>query len=142
MEGLNPALKLVWEVKKSVEKGESVRGGIKTYIQLCRDPWKSTVCHWYSKLEQGEPTQDLVSSQKSIYRRQILLILERGLKGEAILGILGQIEKETLEKVENDIEEFSARAPYLLLAPLCLFLFPACLILMLGPFLIQLMQAF
>lgn len=142
MEGLNPALRLVWEVKKSIEKGESVRNGVKNYLQQSQDSWKASVYQWYFSIEHGESTQILISKQKSIYRRQILTVLERGLRGEAIMGVLSQLEKETLEKAESDLEEYSARAPYLLLGPLCLFLFPACLILMLGPFLIQLMQSF
>ena len=142
MESLNPTLKLLWQVKKSIEKGSSVRSGIKTYLQNETDEWKKSLNLWMIRLEQGSGVDDIVQSQKSPYRRQLLIVLEKGLKGEAILPILTQLEKETQEKVEMDLEEYTAKVPYILLLPLCLFLFPACLILMLGPFILQLMQAF
>jgi len=142
MESLNPTLKLIWQVKKSIEKGSSVRSGIRNYLLTETDPWKQVLALWQIKLEQGGTVHDLVQSQKSPYRKQLLLILEKGLKGEAILPVLTQLEKETQEKVEMDLEEYTAKVPYILLLPLCLFLFPACLILMLGPFILQLMQSF
>ncbi len=135
-------LKLIWQVKKSIEKGNSVRSGIKNYLQVETDSWKDVVTLWQIRLAQGNPVADIVQSQKSAYRRQLLLVLEKGLKGEAILPILAQLEKETQEKVEMDLDEHTAKVPYILLVPLCLFLFPACLILMLGPFILQLMQSF
>lgn len=142
MESLNPTLKLIWQVKKSIEKGNSVRAGIKIYLSTETDPWKQVLALWQIKLEQGESVHEIVQSQKSPYRKQLLLILEKGLKGEAILPVVTQLEKETQEKVEMDLEEYTAKVPYILLLPLCLFLFPACLILMLGPFILQLMQSF
>jgi hypothetical protein len=142
MESLNPTLKLIWQVKKAVEKGSSVRSGIKTYLQTETDPWKQTLSLWQMRLDQGTSVADLVQNQKSPYRKQLLMILEKGLHGESILPVLAQLEKETQEKVEMDLDEYMAKVPYMLLAPLCLFLFPACLILMLGPFLLQLMQSF
>ena len=142
MESLNPVLKLVWQVKKSIEKGSSVRAGIKNFLQNETDPWKQTITAWQMRLDQGQSVAEIVQNQKSPYRKQILLILEKGLKGEAILPVLTQLEKETQEKVEMDLEEYTTKVPYMLLVPLCLFLFPACLILMLGPFILQLMQSF
>ena len=142
MESLNPTLKLIWQVKKAIEKGNSVRAGIKNYLNSEVDPWKHVLAVWQIKLEQGGSVDQIVQSQKSPYRKQLLLILEKGLKGEAILPVLTQLEKETQEKVEMDLEEYTAKVPYILLLPLCLFLFPACLILMLGPFILQLMQSF
>jgi hypothetical protein len=142
MEGLNPTLKLIWQVKKAVEKGSSVRSGIKNYLEIETDPWRQSLIHWQIQLDQGGSVNSFIQCQKSPYRKQLLLILEKGLKGEAILPILTQLEKETQEKVEMDLEAHIARLPYLLLLPLCLFLFPACLILMLGPFILQLMQSF
>ena len=142
MESLNPTLKLIWQVKKAIEKGNSVRAGIKNYLNSEIDPWKHVLAVWQIKLEQGGSVDQIVQSQKSPYRKQLLLILEKGLKGEAILPVLTQLEKETQEKVEMDLEEYTAKVPYILLLPLCLFLFPACLILMLGPFILQLMQSF
>lgn len=142
MESVNPTLKLIWVVKKSIENGSSVRSGIKNYLNSETDPWKKTLMNWQMRLDQGNAVTDVLQSQKSPYRRQLLLILERGLRGEAILPVLAQLESETQEKVEMDLEEYTARVPYLLLLPLCVFLFPACLILMLGPFILQLMQTF
>jgi hypothetical protein len=63
------------------------------------------------------------------------------MRGEAILPLLTQLETEVQEKVEMDLEVFTTKLPYMLLVPLCFLLFPACLTLMLGPFVIQLMQS-
>ena len=50
MESLNPTLKLIWQVKKAIEKGNSVRAGIKNYLNSEVDPWKHVLAVWQIKL--------------------------------------------------------------------------------------------
>lgn len=142
MENIAPPLRLLWLVKKSLDRGSSVRLGINEFLQTEQDPWKEQVLLWTLKVQQGVDTSQLLDAQKTLYRQQILRLLERGLKGESIYSHLNLLEKEISEQVEQQIEEFIGRLPYLLLVPLAVFLFPACLVLMLGPFILQLMQAF
>lgn len=142
MENIAPPLRLLWHVKKSLDRGSSVRLGINEYLQIEQDPWKEQVLLWTLKVQQGVDTAPLLDSQKTLYRQHLLRLLERGLKGEAIYTHLNLLEKEISEQVDQQIEEFIGRLPYLLLVPLALFLFPACLVLMLGPFILQLMQSF
>ncbi len=142
MESLNPCLKLIWQVKKSIENGNSVNLGIKKYLESETGVWHEAVQCWFVGVKQGADVDWVVSGQQSPYRRMLLKVLERGLKGEAILTKLAQLEEEVQEKVEMDLEEYAQRVPYMLLMPLALFFFPACLFLMLGPFVLQLMQSF
>ncbi len=142
MENIAPPLKLLWAVKKSIDRGASVRAGLKDYLEADHDSWKDEVLHWSIRVQQGLETYSLLDLQKTPYRQQLLALIERGLKGEAIYPQLIQVEKEMLELTEQQIDEFVARLPYLLLVPLALFLFPACLILMLGPLILQLTQSF
>lgn len=142
MESIAPPLKLIIAAKKALDRGTSVRAGISEYLQSEQDPWKEHVMLWSIKLQQGLDTSAHIESQKTIYRKQTLRLLERGLRGESVYSQLVQLEKEISEQVDQQIDEFIARLPYMLLVPLAFFLFPACLILMLGPFILQLLESF
>lgn len=71
----------------------------------------------------------------SLYRRSLLQILERGLRGEAVYSVLLQLETELVEACQEEISNKVARLPFILLIPLLLFQFPAFLMLLFGPLL-------
>lgn len=142
MEYLVPPMKLLMMVKKSLDRGLSVRSGLNQFLQDESDPWRDQVFLWLMKFQQGLPTGPLLDEQSSPYRSQLLKLLERGLRGESIRAPLVELESEMMEQIELQIDRFTGRLPYFLLVPLAFFLFPACLILMLGPFILQLLESF
>lgn len=134
MEIIAPPLKLVLVLRRSLEKNQSLRQGLQNYLQRERGEYPLVVSRWYSLLQQGQSTQELLASQ-SPHRRVLLQILERGLRGESIFALLCQLETEILEAAQDEIAVKLARLPMLLLIPLLLLQFPAILMLLFGPLL-------
>lgn len=142
MESLAPPLRLIWSVRKSIEKGNGVKMGISEYLKSEPDSWQSLVACWFIRYQQGLSTSEILLKQETPLRQQLLIVLERGLRGESIHQTILQISEEAHFQIEIQIQSLLARLPYLMLIPIALFLFPACAILMLGPFILQLTQAF
>jgi hypothetical protein len=142
MENIIPPLKLIWFVRKAVEKGRSVKSGIHEYLNSETDAWQDDISRWLVHAQQGLSTQKLIHTQRTVVRKQILMTLERGLKGESIHKNLMSLEDEILDQIDVQVQELLSRLPYLMLIPVALFFFPACLILMLGPFILQLTSSF
>jgi hypothetical protein len=135
MEYIAPPLQLIAEVKRAIESGASVRKGILSYIQFSRTEFSKDVSKWISWHDQGLESQIIVQKQGSQYRRGLLELLERGIRGETIYPHLIQLEIETIEACEDEITQKVTKLPFLLLVPLLLMQFPAFLLLLFGPLL-------
>jgi len=142
MENIASPLKLIWSVRKSIEKGASVKRGIQEYLNSEHDEWQSEILKWQLRVQQGLPTTDVINMQRTMIRKHLMHLLERGLKGESIYKNLIAMEDEVSHQVEMQIQDLVTRLPYLMLIPIALFFFPACVILMLGPFILQLTSSF
>ncbi len=142
MENIASPLKLIWSVRKSIEKGSSVKRGIQEYLNSEQDEWQPEILKWQLRVQQGSSTSDVINTQRTIIRKHLMHLLERGLKGESIYKNLLSMEDEVLNQVEIQIHDLVTKLPYLMLIPIALFFFPACVILMLGPFILQLTSSF
>lgn len=135
MEGLAPPLELLMSVKRAIEKGLSVKVGIVDYLKRSNGEFAVVVTRWFGLLQQGQDPQACRQVLSSIHRRTLLLVLERGLRGEPIYSMLLQLEEEMIEACHEEITNKIAKLPFLLLIPLLLFQFPAFLLLLFGPLL-------
>lgn len=142
MESIASPLKVIWSVRKSIEKGASVKRGIQDYLNSDHDEWQSDILKWNLRIQQGATTNEIINLQKTAVRKHLLHLLERGLKGESIYKNLIAMEDEVTNQVEMQIQDLVTKLPYLMLIPIALFFFPACVILMLGPFILQLASSF
>ena len=142
MEVLAPSLRLVQTVRYSMECGESVRQGLKEYLRTSPDELSLIVLAWLQLLERGCSTQEYLRKIKSPIRRNLLTLLERGLAGEPILTSLVSLEEELHEQSLMEIENFLAQLPFRMMLPLLFFLFPAYLVLLLGPLLMRISGGF
>lgn len=140
MVSLAPPLQAVLEIRLYIESGKSVSQAIKSYVQSSlTDSFAKELGLWLFAEETGGffDTQTL----KSIYRKHLMDILKRGLKGEPILEILEDYEKDLIEICKEDLEKHLQKLPFITLIPLLLFEFPALLILLIGPLLLNLLSA-
>ena len=140
MVSLAPPLQAVLEIRLYIESGKSVSQSIKSYVQSSlTDPFAKELGLWLFAEETGGVfnTQTL----KSIYRKHLMDILRRGLKGEPILELLEDYEKDLIEICKEDLEKHLQKLPFVTLIPLLLFEFPALLILLIGPLLLNLLSA-
>lgn len=136
MEDLAPPLELLLSVKSSIEKGKSIQEGIKRYLAAHNtQEFGRTSLRWFLLIDRQLPTYDLVSSIKSIYRRQILQLLEKGIKKEPIYNQILILEHEIYQACEREIQEKLIKLPYLVMIPVLFFQFPALLLMIFGPLL-------
>ena len=135
MEGVAPPLALLSCVKRSIEKGQSVKQGVLLYIKKGEGEFPSMVMRWMALLQQGQDTRACIETLSSPHRRALLQVLERGLRGESIHGVLISLEEEMIEACKEEITNKLARLPFIMLIPLLLFQFPAFLMLLFGPLL-------
>lgn len=137
MEIIAPSLELLLEVRFGIEKGLGIRPILKGYILSNRErEWGKKLELWLKLLEMGRPTT-VVLSELTFARRQVLEILEQGLKGEAIYSQLCSLQTELMQATELEIDEFVVKLPLKSLIPLLFLQFPAFLLLLLGPFLTE-----
>lgn len=135
MESLNPALNLVMTVRRAIECGESPRTGLVRYFTMNEGDFPKFCRRWMERHERGVDRQNLLRDLKSPHRRAILLVLERGLKGEPIHALLLETENEIKQACQREIDRHLSLLPFQMMVPLMLFLFPALMILVLSPFL-------
>lgn len=137
METLAPPVELLMEVRFGIEKGQSLRKTLQLYSQgTIQSEWRAKVGLWMNLLEMGRPPVEALKGL-SLPRRQVLELLEMGLKGEPIFTQVCLFEEELFETMKMEIEEYVATLPVKTLIPLLFCQFPAFLILLLGPFLTQ-----
>jgi hypothetical protein len=135
MDYIAPSLQLIAYVKRSIEAGSSARSGVLLFIRSERSNFTKDVLKWISLCDQGLETTQILQKQRSLYRRSLLELLERGLRGESIYVYLCQLEQETIEACQDEISRKLSKLPFLLLGPLLLLQFPAFLLLLFGPLL-------
>lgn len=140
MVSLAPPLQATLEIRLHIESGQSVSQAIKTYIQSAlEDPFAKELGLWLFAEETGGSFN--THALKSIYRKHLMDILKRGLKGEPILKILEEYERDLIEICKEDLEKHLQKLPFISLIPLLLFEFPALLIILIGPLLLNLLSA-
>ncbi|MBS1968977.1 MAG: hypothetical protein JSU04_01650 [Bdellovibrionales bacterium] len=142
MDHIAPPLQLIAHVKRSIETGHSTRTGVLSYVRAERSSFAKDVSKWLGHLDQGLPVGYLLVRHQSQYRRSLLELLERGMRGESIYVYLCQLEQETIEACQDEINRKLAKLPFLLLAPLLLLQFPAFLMLLFGPLLDNFFHSF
>lgn len=140
MVDINPGLQLLVEIKTSLENGMSVRTALNKYLNQEADEFRRTVRRWQNLCESKRPTQDFLKNVHSPYRRTLFEVLEAGLNGQPIYESLNQLESEYADACYDEIERALKRIPFLTMIPLLLFMFPAFLLLLLGPIVSQLIK--
>ena len=140
MDYLAPPLNAVLQIQLKIKSGLSVRSSIKAYVKDFPDcPFAKQINLWLFYMETGKPVTQLISNKKN-YRKTLLDILSRGLKGEPILCILQEFELELNRATLQDLEYQVHKLPFLSLIPLFLFQIPAFFLLLLGPLLLELQK--
>ncbi len=157
MEGLAPPLEALICLRYEIEKGNSVKSALKNYLatkSFVRAQSRFRLLHWRAKepslhiklsqllraYEAGE-NFPIFAVEKKPHRMALMNVLSRGLKGEPIHTYLLQLEEELREACEEDLETHIATLPVKMLFPLLLLQFPAFLLLLLGPLMMQILNS-
>ena len=142
MEGLAPPLKLVLEVRKSLERGDSLRTGVQEYLRIQRGEFPAQVMRWLRFRDENR-LEELQAQRRSIrspYRQGLLRLLESGLAGQTIYPRLIELQGEIEEACRTEVERKLEVLPFVALIPLLFFQVPALLILVFVPLLQRLME--
>ncbi|MBY0553367.1 hypothetical protein K2P97_02480 [bacterium] len=138
MENLAPPLILLWDVKRALEKGQSVSTGIKNYLKRPKDDlFNEQIEIWWFSQQNSRIFFD--KKQISYHRRYLLEILEQGLKGQGILNSLYLLETEIIISCDSEIHLYVTRLPLISLIPLTFLIFPSMILLLVAP-LLKLLQ--
>lgn len=137
---LNPLLVSICEIRHRLESGESLRASLPEALKTNDTIWNQTLKKWLVSLEHGAPTEKMVHAIKSPYRRVFLEVLAAGLSGSPVHQTLVELEREVHAACELELESHLRRLPFLSMLPVLLFMFPAFLLLLLGPALIHLLK--
>lgn len=139
MEGLTPSLRFVLVLRENLERGDSVRNAVRDFVHNYPSRFAEKVSIWMVERENGKNLVSELEMQPS--ERFLIRVIDRGLNGEAIIATLRELEIEIIERCESQSEEFLELLPVKTLMPLLLFIFPAYLILLLGPLVERLVQS-
>jgi hypothetical protein len=130
MENLKDLLLFTLRMRASMECGEALRPAMTHYLAKQNNSFGSKCTEWLFLFDQtGKNSNIFVSHTAQI----LFAILADGLSGHSIYDRLVGFEEELLDQIENEIQRKMDTLPYILMVPLLLFMFPAYLILILGP---------
>ena len=157
---LAPPLRAVLEIRLEIENGVSVSQAIRSFSRRASDDiFAKELGLWLFARETGQgldwPARETEARQnkdrllpyhqktafKSPYRKQLVDILARGLRGEPVLENLTELEEELKQATEEDLNRHLQKLPFLSLIPLMLFELPAFLLLLVGPLVLDLLSA-
>jgi hypothetical protein len=135
MEGLAPTYRFCLEWRLALERGQATPTFIKAQCNLLE--WPTDLRVLILSVSQGRMGHDL---KMSAHRRALMQLVMLGMRGESVLPRLREMEIEIRRQCEHEMEVFLTRLPLFMLGPVLLLLFPAFLLLLLGPLLDQMLK--
>ena len=134
MENISPSLRFLWDVKRALNSGKSVRAGIERFLQRkTEDVFYLQVQQWW--LAKNNEKVYFDDTTMNTHRRHLLLLLGAGLRGQSVLPQLINLEQELVFNIEEEIGRHIEKMPMLMLLPMLLLIFPATMMLLLVPLL-------
>lgn len=135
MENVSPTLRLILTFRFRLETGDSVRTGLLAALNDQQTPpeVKMDLMRIKNAHDLGQAYVLPQGRSASVFYRHLVHLISRGLAGESILHGLMELEKETFESCLDEMEVYCARLPIIALPPLLFFIFPAIMLLILGP---------
>jgi hypothetical protein len=150
VDNLNPVLRCLLVVEESIARGESVRDGLLAWldgerahvessfreIELHRG-FRDEILEFLRRHERSEAdssgTYEPRVRAQSVCRQSLFLIFDAGMAGQPIIPSLKDLRTEMEAQLELDMKTHIESLPLKMLVPLLLCMFPAFLILLLGP---------
>jgi hypothetical protein len=133
---MNEVLEFIISLRFCLERGDSVKIAVQNHIKKkSHTPFVQQLRTWTFQSDRQDRHEAFLIGLKSPYRRALFSLMERSKRGESIYGALLELEQEILDVCQADIDRHLAKLPFILLVPLLFMIFPAIMILLLGPFL-------
>lgn len=130
----------VENLRYSLDSGESVFGAIKVYVQENSDSFTLLLEQWLIAIQNQNFKPGVFQQELPLFRKSIFDLLDLARQGVSIMDSLKLMEEELLKMCENDLDSHLDKLPFKLMIPMLGLQFPALMILLLGPLLIQFLQ--
>lgn len=141
MVDINPLIHVISHIKMGLKSNRSMRTILRDYFSEEKSNSYSEILEEIIlKVELGKES-GLESFQLNEYRYALTTLILRGLKGDSIWDALIELEKEVLAAVTTELEEFNGALPVKLLLPMILIIFPALILLTVGPVIVELLHS-
>ena len=137
MAGVAPLLESILEVEYALKSGKSARWALRSFAGRSHSDWGRFLYTWLPQYEQGSNSDKLENCLKSSYQKAFLTLMKASLRGQSIANELSHLKAEVEDACHLEVETFLRLLPFKLLIPLLFLLFPAFMILLLGPILAQ-----
>lgn len=137
MDNLATPYVFVEHLRYGLESGESLMVIIKRFVRNDMSEFSFTMNRWIVFSQQEQYIPGGFQKNLQIYRRSIFDLLDLAKSGASIVEPLKSMEKELISICENDLQRHLDKLPFQLMIPMLFLQFPAILILIIGPLLIQ-----
>jgi hypothetical protein len=142
MESIASPLHFVTYLLRTLETSQSLDNSLRSYLQTESNDICPQIKVFYERwLAKDLGNFDFVPKSQH-YRKAIFEVIWMGLNGKTIYPVLKTLEEEIIQACEQEIHSQASKLPFLLLLPLLLLQTPAFLLLLFGPILKQLVEAF
>lgn len=141
MVDINPVLKIISAIKMGLKSNNSLRSTLRDYFESQkRTSFEIDLEKYLLDVELGS-TREVSELGWNEYRSSLVSLLLRGLNGEPIWDALLELESEVHNAVITELEEFNGSLPVKLIIPMILVIFPALVILTVGPLILELLES-
>lgn len=122
---------LVWDLRRSIERNQSIQIGIKRFLERGHQcQFGLQFQNWWTYFRLKQPLPQFKWNQ---HQRILIQLIEKGLAGTPIYDHLNELDLQMISSCDEDIEKHISLLPLILQIPLLGLLFPAILMLLLIP---------
>ncbi len=140
MESLAPTLTLTIKLRFDLYQGKALYDSLKSYCKEESGELSDELSVWLIHFDQGIVIKTANKSYSS-YRIALFELIVEGLNGTSISEQLSNLQELMIQECQRNIDEISIILPYKGLMPLMLCMFPALILLILNPILMEFMEA-
>ncbi len=130
-----PVLQAVRSVQWFMQSGLSMNESLRSYMEMHNDSFAAQIREAHMALIKGRPREVFLESHR---QQAFWNLIVRANKGEPVLEALRHLEEEIEHAAQSELEEHIALLPFKMMLPLLLLMFPAYLIVLIGPLLREL----
>jgi hypothetical protein len=140
MEYMNPpVLNAVRTVSWLIGSGRSMNEALKLYVQNHEDPFASKVRDLHMTMTAGHVVEPHLNSP---WQNAFWELATRGCLGQPVLEPLRALEDEIERAAQAELDDHISTLPFRVMLPMLIFMFPAYLLVLLGPLIRELSKSF
>lgn len=125
------------KLRHELEAGASLLPVLRRYVRENTNDLSEQLELWLLHVQTQSLPVGEVQKSWPLYRKSIFDLLDLSRSGVSIIEPLKSMEQELLKVCENDLQRHLDRLPFKLMVPMLFLQFPAVMLLIVGPLMIQ-----